>query len=343
MSNIVARIIKTLSLCIGMLILLGVAFYWVPLPVDFLSRQLALRADYFFEDEEEWLKKHSLWDIGAAKALEFKLRSDITSQIAERLQLKEIPEEEAIELAASETRFLYITQVQRRLPVISNSATVSLIRGYGFCDQINAGLALVLKDKLEQVHLYGVINPPDEGKHTLIKARTSLGTLWIDAFSCVNVFGFEDELTSRGKETIPLYESKAPYLFEEVAYREGFFFNAFSWQYSCKKAFNRIESLMKYKTYHPEQVLVMEKPDSLLAIDPEMQRAMMKDTQQESKEAKEAYLKARIYHLYGQNEEALAFYEKAQRKSVNGHIGGFAAIFIKRLKGEEVLCQTSKP
>jgi hypothetical protein len=191
-----------------------------------------------------------------------------------------------------------------------------------------------------KVQLYGVVNLPDGARHTLVKAQSAtLGTLWVDAFTCVNAFGFREELKGEGKKLIPAYEAKAPYLFEEEAYQQGFFFNEFSFQYTCKKAFNRIKNLLIHKTYNPTQVMVMEKNTSVLAIAQERQELLTLERERESTEAKEAYLTARIYHLYGDEKQALKYYEVAQSKSVSGMIGSYAAIFIRRLKGGEALCR----
>jgi hypothetical protein len=169
---------RILLTTLSFLVLFGTAFYFTPLPAAWYASQLASRTDYFFQDEEQWLKEHTLWETGFVKLIEFKLRRDLTNHLVERLQLESESEQEVIQTAANEVRNLYITQIQQELPVISNSTTVSFIRGYGFCDQINAALGLLLHEKLEKVQLYGVVNPPDGARHTLVKAQSAtLGTL----------------------------------------------------------------------------------------------------------------------------------------------------------------------
>jgi hypothetical protein len=140
---------RMLLITLSFLILAGTAFYFIPFPAAWYASQFASRIDYFFQDEEQWLKEHTLWETGFVKLIEFKLRRELTNHLVERLQLESESEPEAIQTAANEVRNLYITQVQQELPITSNSTTVSFIRGNGFCDQINAALALLLHEKLD--------------------------------------------------------------------------------------------------------------------------------------------------------------------------------------------------
>lgn len=319
------------------LLLVGMGLYLTPLSPPFMARQLSQQAEYFFADEERWVKEHTLAEVLWIKLLEFKLRHDLQQVLDERLSLSAAEPASSLHRATAEVQALFITQQQGEVPIISTSTLASFVRGYGYCDQINGFLALLLSSHLDQVALVG-INEPGKRAHSLVKTQSDLGTVWVDAFSCLPAFGFEEELSEAGKLQIPRYDRQHPELFPEASYQQGVAFNQFGMRYTVQKAFNRFSNLFKQKTTHPEQVVVSSVQGVALAQNKKTQQGWRNQLQQESPESKQHFIMARMLHLYGLEQEAGAYYKKVVAAGPKGPLARYSTHFLQRLSGRELPC-----
>lgn len=150
------NILKIMGLVLLFILTTGTALYLIPLPAPVLARLVSDQQSYFFQDEEAWLKEHSFPEAVCVKLLEFKLRHDLKENPQELLGLSSRQPAGSIEAAAREIRLQFINQTQQDVPIISNSALASFVRGYGYCDHVNGYLALLLNNYLDKVQLYGV-------------------------------------------------------------------------------------------------------------------------------------------------------------------------------------------
>ncbi|EMR03454.1 hypothetical protein [Cesiribacter andamanensis] len=328
---------KVLLLAIAFLLLAG-ALYLIPLPPALMAGRVAAQADYFFEDEERWLREHSFLEAAWVKVLELKLRHDLKKSLEQQFALSADQPAHSIAAATQGVQERYLTQLQAEVPIISTSTLASFVRGYGYCDQLNGFLAFLLADKLERVQLVG-ITAPGKGGHTVIRTESALGTVWVDAFFCQATFGFEDELSPEGKAHIPLYSAAAGQLFPAGAYQQGIPFNEYGLGYTLKKGANRLSSFFKQKTVDPQQGVVSAVQGVAMAQNPGTQQAMRQALEQELLVHKKLFLEARMLHLYGLQEEALIRYELLQLGTPQGPLARYAAQFASRLSGKaEDLC-----
>ncbi|AHM63481.1 hypothetical protein D770_26190 [Flammeovirgaceae bacterium 311] len=337
---------KICGIILLLLLTAGSAFYLAPLPSSKFASLAAEQEAYFFQDEEQWLAENSLPQAIWVKTLEFKLRADLKDHLASQLSLDADSPAENIETSTNHTRNQFINQTQAEVPVISNSALASYVRGYGYCDQVNGFLALLLYDYLDKVQLFGVRNERGISPHTLIRSESALGVVWIDAFSCVNAFGFRDELTGTGQKQIPAYDQKVSSLFPRFYYKNGSAFNEYSLAYTANKAYNRLGQLLTapHKTATgstkketgaaKSEMPVIKKPSSY-------QTNLINQLRAEPVAGRQLYIKARVFHLFGEHQEAEKLYEQLRQQNPNGPLAAYAALFIDRMNGKNLPCPNS--
>ena len=334
-------LLKRLLLAILLLFLIGgMAAYYIPLSPAMAARLMSSEAAYVFEDEEDWLIGKSLPHLLWVKALEFKIRHDLKRHLADRLDLSEKAPAVQIHTAANEIRSLFITQQQQQVPIVSNSTLASFVRGFGYCDQVNGFLAVVLTDQLDKVQVYALKDPNGISPHALIRSESSLGVVWIDAFSCVNAFGFAEELTEEGKASISLYEHKVAALHPDSFYRQADFMNDYSFGHTSQKVLARLSPLLH--TAYPaekEKAITPSKTGGIaMAQNRGQQTQWLESLQQEPDENKQLYLRARIFHLYGQTAEALNLYHKVMEMNPAGLLATYANSFSRRIQQQEKTC-----
>ncbi len=322
----------------------GLAFYFIPVPPKKLAQLAAEQEAYFFQDEERWLKEHALPEVLWTKALEFKLRRELTTHLSDQLNLSSGETAAGIQASAHQVRLLFINQTQQEVPVISSSALASMVRGYGYCDQVNGFLALLLSGYLDKVQLFGIRNEKGISPHTLIRSESDLGVVWIDAFSCVNAFGFKEELSSSGQKEIPLYDQKAAGLFPPSYYKSGSSFNEFGLSYTAGKAYARLGKLLTNKTANtapaptPATKSFTTKKGTEVGAKPTKQALLIDKLQAEPLLNKQLYLKARVLHLLSEQQEATLLYEELIAQNPVSPLAVYAAIFLERMRGENIPC-----
>ena len=331
--------LKMIGLVLLFLLTTGLTLYLIPLPAPVLARLVSDQQAYFFQDEEVWLKEHSFPEAAWVKLLEFKLRHDLKEHSEEQLGLSARQPAGSIEAAAREIRLQFINQTQQDVPIISNSALASFVRGYGYCDHVNGYLALLLNDYLDKVQLYGVQDEKGVSPHTLLRTESSLGVVWVDGFTCVSAFGFRDELSAQGQNEIPVFEQKAACLLPAAYYKRGYSFNEYSLAYTAEKAYNRLNKLFIKKTVAPETVVVSATTGHSLSQNPVHHQQILDRQQAESYENKSLYLEARVLHLFGEHQKAALLYQQLIKNNPEGSLAAYAATFLKRLNGENLPCQ----
>ncbi|WP_224997281.1 hypothetical protein [Cesiribacter sp. SM1] len=337
-------LLKISGIVLLLMLAAGSAFYLIPLPPRKLAQLAAEQEAYFFQAEAQWLNEHNLAEVVWAKALEFKLRHDLKDYLSEQLSLNSSKPAASISASANHVRNLFINQTQGEVPVISNSALASFVRGYGYCDQVNGYLALLLSSYLDKVQLFGVRNEKGISPHTLIRSRSALGVVWIDAFSCVNAFGFEEELSSSGRAQIPLYKQRAAGLYPSSYYKNGNSFNEFGLSYTAGKAYARLGELLTIKSANikaslkPATATVAAKRNTANSDRPSKQTLLLDKLKTESLLSKQLYIKARVFHIAGELQEAALLYEKLIGHSPEGPLAAYAAIFLDRMKGKNIPC-----
>ncbi len=198
--KLILRILKYFSYILTVLLIALVSFFYIPISTAYLATTLGSQADFYFENEEQWIKNHTIVAYIYHKAWEFKARKTIVDNVHERFENQ--AKKSVIDFAVHEVQQASMTQYQQDIPVVSGSSFSCLVRGFGFCDQVNAGLVLLLQDELTQVHLYNIYDVTNTNCHTLVKSQSTLGTVWIDAYGCQNKYGFSDELTPEGKKLL---------------------------------------------------------------------------------------------------------------------------------------------
>jgi hypothetical protein len=327
-----AAVFKKLLLFLLLLLVVAMGLYLTPLPPTFMAGRVAAQAEYFFEDEETWLREHSFLDAAWIKVLELKLRHDLKKSLEQQLALTAAQPAQTIAAATQGLQERYLTQLQADVPIISTSTLASFVRGYGYCDQLNGFLAFLLSDKLDRVQLVG-ITAPGKGGHTVIRTESPLGTVWVDAFFCQAIFGFEEELTADGRATISLYAPNRKDLFPLASYSAGIPFNEYGLGYTAQKGLSRLSSLLKQKTTHPQQVVVSSVQGVAMSQNPASQQALRDQLTGESLLRKQQFLEARLLHLYGLEQEALLGYEQLQSEMPQSPLARYAALFIDRISG----------
>lgn len=334
-------LLKILAGLLLLFLMAGMAFYFIPLPPAQAAKLVAGEAAYFFEDEEDWLPNHSLPRMLWVKALEFKVRHDLKHHMAKRLALSEKDAAIQIYTAADEVRSLFITQQQQQVPIISNSTLASFVRGFGYCDQINGFLAIVLTDQLEKAQLYALQDPSGLSPHALIRSESSLGVVWVDAFSCLSAFGFPEELSKEGKAHIPHYSHKSAALHPASYYRQAVFMNDFSLAHTGQKALARLSPLLKPATAEAAPQTSSKTGGIAMAQNRGQQAEWLLSLHQESLLNKQNYLKARVYHLFDQKAEALHYYQEVMEAAPEGFLSSYASSFTRRIKQEEKTCTSA--
>ena len=343
--SVKAKVFVSISglLLVGLLLL-----FLVRLPQSVAEQMVSRHPDYFLSHEADWKKENGLATQLWVKLLEFKLRQDIKEINLERLALAEKQPAEAINLLVEDVRRNYITKLQATVPVITNSTFASFVRGYGFCDHTNACLAYLLTGSMDDVAMVGLsdaIRPP----HSVVRVKSELGVVYADAFTCTNVFGFEEEMSATGKALIPTYNQLERELYPPVSYHNGYEFNRFNAAYTLNKAFERLGQLALPA---PQKAPAVEAPagqkpaiPAKIVVSKTAEEAAVDSVYalhaQEPRDLKVLFLKARLSHLYNKEAEAKLRYEQVVAQAPQESLlASYARIFLARFAGTDKPCST---
>lgn len=333
-------IIGILTVCMAGLLLLAA----IPLPVSVAEKLVSEHPGYFLKNESEWKAENSLPTVLWVKLLEFKLRHDIKEINLERLQVSSEKPAEAIHLVVEDVRKNYVSKLQARVPVITNSTFGSIVRGYGFCDHTNAFVAFMLTDVLDDVAMVG-LSDAERPPHSVVRIKSSLGTVYADAFTCTNVFAFEEELSREGQKYIPTYRQLEEFLYPPVSYHQGREFNRYNTAYTVNKAFHRLGQLAYNSEEHPEEAVALQPASRKASV---LSKSETEDSIAYARHALEPrdlqvlFLKARMNHLYNRPEQAQAYYRQVVDQAPEGsYLANYARIFLARYAGTDQLCSSA--
>jgi|SaaInlLV_10m_DNA_2_1039722.scaffolds.fasta_scaffold07786_2 hypothetical protein len=336
----------------GIVILFAV---WViPIPFSMAEWFVDQHYDYFIKPKEIVNKEYSGIKRIFMGVSELKLRSDWRRQFVKRIQPEINSEVDAFQIVPQKFDNLMISGLEFPHKPIDQTTFATLIRGYGWCDQINGAFAFTLHGLMDGVEVYALADPETGvSPHTIARINSaSLGVVYIDAFLwriAIRYFGVEDTLTEKGKQVIPLLrdilhnnkDKEAPEIpFEARFYQSGFVLNKFNFSYQFKKALSRfwdaISSidLLFNKTVEAD-ILVdwmskeADEADTLhLSAQPSQSRSGQR-INEATIEQQKTFVKARLYHLYGNGIIAKKLYKTLME--CENDICKVSRIFYKRL------------
>jgi hypothetical protein len=182
---------------------------------------------------------------------ELKLRSDWRRQFVKRIQPEINSEVDAIQIVTERIDSLIISGFELDHLPIYQTTFPNIIRGYGWCDQVNSAVAFTLHELIDGVEAYALVTPETGiSNHTCARVNSaSLGVVYIDAWlKDIRYFGFEDSLTEKGKQIIPRHSDIRQYNRAHGiglpsparCYPSGYVFNKYTFTYQFKSALGRV-------------------------------------------------------------------------------------------------------
>ena len=224
----------------------------------------------------------------------------------------------------------------------------NIIRGYGWCDQVNSAVAFTLHELIDGVVAYALVDPETGiSNHTCARVNSaSLGVVYIDAWlKDIRYFGFEDSLTEKGKQIIPRHRDIRQYNkaqgiglpCEARFYPSGYVFNKYTFSHQFKSALGRFWDAISSIDWLSNETDEAVEADEAKAVEAEALRlaatALQIDSAKRINEAtieqQKTFVKARLYHLYGKEIIAKNLYKTLME--CDHDIGKVSRIFYKRL------------
>jgi len=227
-----------------------IAVWVIPIPFSMVEWFVDQHYDYFLKPKEIVNKEHSGIKQIFMGVSELKLRSDWRRQFVKRIQPEINSEEDAIQIVTQRIDSLMIGGNEfDHLPIFQTTFP-NIIRGYGWCDQVNSAVAFTLHELIDGVEAYALVDPETGiSPHTCARVNSaSLGVVYIDAWlKDIRYFGFADSLTEKGKQIIPrhrdlLHNNRAQGIglpLEARYYPSGYVFNKYTFSYQFKSALGR--------------------------------------------------------------------------------------------------------
>ena len=227
-----------------------VAVWVIPVPFSKVEWFVDQHYDYFLKPKEIVNKKHSGIKQIFMGVAELKLRSDWRRQFVKRIQPEINSEVDAIQIVTQRIDSLMIGGFEFDHLPIYQTTFPNIIRGYGWCDQVNSAVAFTLHELIDGVVAYALVDPETGiSPHTCARVNSaSLGVVYIDAWlKDIRYFGFEDSLTEKGKQIIPRHRDIRQYNIaqgiglpvEARFYPSGYVFNKYTFSYQFKSALGR--------------------------------------------------------------------------------------------------------
>ena len=227
-----------------------VAVWVIPVPFSKVEWFVDQHYDYFLKPKEIVNKKHSGIKQIFMGVAELKLRSDWRRQFVKRIQPEINSEVDAIQIVTQKIDSLMISGFEFDHLPIYQTTFPNIIRGYGWCDQVNSAVAFTLHELIDGVEAYALVDPETGiSPHTCARVNSaSLGVVYIDAWlKDIKYFGFEDSLTEKGKQIIPRHRDIRQYNIAQGIglpskarnYPSGYVFNKYTFSYQFKSALGR--------------------------------------------------------------------------------------------------------
>ena len=227
-----------------------VAVWVIPVPFSKVEWFVDQHYDYFLKPKEIVNKKHSGIKQIFMGVAELKLRSDWRRQFVKRIQPEINSEVDAIQIVTERIDSLIISGFEFDHLPIYQTTFPNIVRGYGWCDQVNSAVAFTLHELIDGVVAYALVDPETGiSNHTCARVNSaSLGVVYIDAWlKDIRYFGFEDSLTEKGKQIIPRHRDIRQHNLahgiglpsEARNYPSGYVFNKYTFSYQFKSALGR--------------------------------------------------------------------------------------------------------
>ena len=327
-----------------------IAVWVIPIPFSMVEWFVDQHYDYFLKPKEIVNKEHSGIKQIFMGVSELKLRSDWRRQFVKRIQPEINSEEDAIQIVTQRIDSLMIGGNEfDHLPIFQTTFP-NIIRGYGWCDQVNSAVAFTLHELIDGVEAYALVDPETGiSPHTCARVNSaSLGVVYIDAWlKDIRYFGFADSLTEKGKQIIPrhrdlLHNNRAQGIglpLEARYYLSGYVFNKYTFSYQFKSALGRFwdaissdEAAGTVETVEADEVVEVDetdKADTLHLSATPSQIDSAKRINEATIEQQKTFVKARLYHLYGKEIIAKNLYKTLME--CDHDIGKVSRIFYKRL------------
>ncbi|MDH3465354.1 MAG: hypothetical protein OES26_05505 [Gammaproteobacteria bacterium] len=298
-------------------VVVGVLLYIVPIPRPWLFSYIEANSDYFLVDRRTWESDASLPVRFSAFALDLKMRAQWKRDLIARLAPPRDDPRATLGNVYQATDQLIINQIELFHKPIDQLLFASLMRGYGWCDQVNGVIAYLLQGHIDDVETYSLYNAKDKlSPHVAVRTQSSLGTVFVDVWSGVPYFGFADQLSERGSREIPTYhELRGKMAFKESFYRDGSVFNRYDFWFQVRKGLNRSMFMLRDSWLHLWSSAWARQSGADAAIIP----------------GDRYYLRARLHHIYGEAELAQQYYRKYLETPCTTVRCDAARIFLNRL------------
>ena len=342
-----------------------IAVWVIPIPFSMVEWFVDQHYDYFLKPKAIVNKEHSGIKQIFMSASELKLRSDWRRQFVKRIQPEINSEEDAIQIVTQRIDSLMIGGNEFDHLPIYQTTFPNIIRGYGWCDQVNSAVAFTLHELIDGVEAYALVDPETGiSPHTCARVNSaSLGVVYIDAWlKDIRYFGFADSLTEKGKQIIPrhrdlLHNNRAQGIglpLEARYYLSGYVFNKYTFSYQFKSALGRFWDAISsdeadeaagtveadetagtagtvetVEADEVDEVDETDKADTLHLSATPSQIDSAKRINEATIEQQKTFVKARLYHLYGKEIIAKNLYKTLME--CDHDIGKVSRIFYKRL------------
>ena len=325
-----------------------VAVWVIPVPFSKVEWFVDQHYDYFLKPKEIVNKKHSGIKQIFMGVAELKLRSDWRCQFVKRIQPEINSEVDAIQIVTQKIDSLMISGFEFDHLPIYQTTFPNIIRGYGWCDQVNSAVAFTLHELIDGVVAYALVDPETGiSNHTCARVNSaSLGVVYIDAWlKDIRYFGFADSLTEKGKQIIPrhrdlLHNNRAQGIglpLEARYYPSGYVFNEYTFSCQFKSALGRFWDAISSIDWLSKEAVEAETAEAIEADKTDTLRlaatALAIDSSKRIDEAtieqQKTFVKARLYHLYGKEIIAKNLYKTLME--CDHDIGKVSRIFYKRL------------
>ncbi len=324
------------------------AFMAVPLPYTAV-KYLTLAIPEQFIPAMGTVKSASL----LTSAIELKLQIEFQRILSDNPD--KMNDKDYIIAKISNVRDLVITQRHLQGVKIAGGASTGqgLVRGFGYCDQINGVLALALMPSFERSDLFA-LSDGQYSPHSLVRlSAPQLGEIYADAWSDVPVF----QIGRVSASNIPTFEAVKPSLqatlprIDQSYLENGFVLNSYDFWYRVEKVIHRTaQRLLPF---------LMSSSLRMVSQPPAAERAAVSpfgDTQQGNSietggavtettpmheipdpALVEQYLIARLDHIYGRKAAALAGYDHVVASNCTDDFCRLAKEFSRRLYAAESL------
>jgi len=315
-----------------------------PLP-QYIVKRLVLAMPELFLPEMEKAGDLSL----LSSAIELKLQIEFQRLLA--INSSAPADIESVSKQIARVHDLMITQRQiNGVKIYWGASTAqSLVRGFGFCDQINGALALVLAPSFSQSDLYA-LRKGDNSPHSLVRLRSSdLGEFYVDAWSDTPVFQLGQATTPE----IPLFgmvkaglQVSLPEI-DESYLEQGFVLSRYDFWSRAKKALRRVaQKILLFPAKNDSSPEIQDGAIREAVITPSgdtqygnstVAEEAGSSTERESPDAGlvATYLIARLDHIYGERDKAVLGYDAVAQSGCTSDFCLLAREFSKNLHAAE--------